>query len=285
MIKSLFAKVPFVTKITMIFVMAFLGLLLSSMVVVLFANSADNIQFVKLLQIVQTTCTFVLPAFFLAYFLGGGVTYLKFKPIRSFRIWLFLFLVMPVAIPAVNLFKSLNDLIVLPDFLHSVEVWMQQMESQSQLITDKFLSVSTITGLVFNLFVMAVVPAFGEEIFFRGILQTTLGEKFNRHYAIWITAFIFSAIHLQFYGFLPRFLLGGMLGYFFVLTGSIWAPILAHFVNNALAIVLFFLSFNGYLQFDIDTVGTHHSWWLGIVSVAFVFLLFHRLKRVKAQHL
>ncbi|HKL96804.1 MAG TPA: hypothetical protein VJ856_05995, partial [Paludibacteraceae bacterium] len=111
MIKSLFAKVPFVTKITMIFVMAFLGLLLSSMVVVLFANSADNIQFVKLLQIVQTTCTFVLPAFFLAYFLGGGVTYLKFKPIRSFRIWLFLFLVMPVAIPAVNLFKSLNDLI------------------------------------------------------------------------------------------------------------------------------------------------------------------------------
>ncbi len=285
MITARYIKSPLITKLVLIFVVAFAGLFLSSVAILLCANYINNIVVMKWLQLVQTVFTFVLPAFLLAHFVGQGVTYLKFTSIRSPFIWFAVILVMPVAIPAVNLFKSLNDLIVLPDFLHSVEVWMQQMESQSQLITDKFLSVSTITGLVFNLFVMAVVPAFGEEIFFRGILQTTLGEKFNRHYAIWITAFIFSAIHLQFYGFLPRFLLGGMLGYFFVLTGSIWAPILAHFVNNALAIVLFFLSFNGYLQFDIDTVGTHHSWWLGIVSVAFVFLLFHRLKRVKAQHL
>ena len=281
MITSRYLKSSLITKLALIFVVAFIGLLLSSVAILLCANYINNIVVMKWLQLVQTAFTFVLPAFLLAYFVGQGVTYLKFTSIRSPFIWFAVILLMPLALPAVNWLKSLNDLVVLPHFMSGVELWMQQMEHQSEVLTDKFLSVSSYSGLALNLLVMAAIPALGEELFFRGILQTVLGEKFNRHLAVWITAFIFSAIHLQFYGFLPRFLLGAALGYLFLFSGSIWASIVAHFINNALAVVLFFLTFNGYLTFDMDALGTQNTWWLGFLSLTLVCLIFYRLNRIK----
>ena len=281
MITARYTTSPLITKLVLIFVVAFTGLLLSSVTILLCANYLNNMVVMKWLQLIQTAFTFVLPAFLLAHFVGQGVSYLKFTPIRSSLMWLGVILLMPLALPAVNWLKSLNDLVVLPHFMSGVELWMQQMEHQSELLTEKFLSVSSYSALALNLLVMAAIPALGEELFFRGILQTVLGEKLNRHLAVWITAFIFSAIHLQFYGFLPRFLLGAALGYLFLFSGSIWASIVAHFINNALAVVLFFLTFNGYLTFDMDALGTQNTWWLGFLSLTLVCLLFYRLNRIK----
>jgi len=281
MITARYTTSPLITKLVLIFVVAFTGLLLSSVAILLCANYLNNMVVMKWLQLIQTAFTFVLPAFLLAHFVGQGVSYLKFTPIRSSLMWLGVILLMPLALPAVNWLKSLNDMVVLPHFMSGVELWMQQMENQSEVLTDKFLSVSSYSGLALNLLVMAAIPALGEELFFRGILQTVLGEKLNRHLAVWITAFIFSAIHLQFYGFLPRFLLGAALGYLFLFSGSIWASIVAHFINNALAVLLFFLTFNGYLTFDMDALGTQNTWWLGFLSLTLVCLLFYRLNRTK----
>lgn len=281
MITARYTTSPLITKLVLIFVVAFTGLLLSSVAILLCANYLNNMVVMKWLQLIQTAFTFVLPAFLLAHFVGQGVSYLKFTPIRSSLMWLGVILLMPLALPAVNWLKSLNDMVVLPHFMSGVELWMQQMEHQSELLTEKFLSVSSYSGLALNLLVMAAIPALGEELFFRGILQTVLGEKLNRHLAVWITAFIFSAIHLQFYGFLPRFLLGAALGYLFLFSGSIWASIVAHFINNALAVLLFFLTFNGYLTFDMDALGTQNTWWLGFLSLTLVCLLFYRLNRTK----
>ena len=281
MITARYIKSPLITKLVLIFVVAFAGLFLSSVAILLCANYINNIVVMKWLQLVQTVFTFVLPAFLLAHFVGQGVSYLKFTPIRSSLMWLGVILLMPLALPAVNWLKSLNDMVVLPHFMSGVELWMQQMEHQSELLTEKFLSVSSYSALALNLLVMAAIPALGEELFCRGILQTVLGEKLNRHLAVWITAFIFSAIHLQFYGFLPRFLLGAALGYLFLFSGSIWASIVAHFINNALAVLLFFLTFNGYLTFDMDALGTQNTWWLGFLSLTLVCLLFYRLNRIK----
>ena len=281
MITARYTTSPLITKLVLIFVVAFAGLFLSSVAILLCANYINNIVVMKWLQLVQTVFTFVLPAFLLAHFVGQGISYLKFTPIRSSLMWFGVILMMPLALPAVNWLKSLNDLVVLPHFMSGIELWMQQMENQSEVLTDKFLSVSSYSGLALNLLVMAAIPALGEELFFRGILQTVLGEKLNRHLAVWITAFIFSAIHLQFYGFLPRFLLGAALGYLFLFSGSIWASIVAHFINNALAVLLFFLTFNGYLTFDMDALGTQNTWWLGFLSLTLVCLLFYRLNRIK----
>ncbi len=281
MITARYITSPLITKLVLIFVVAFTGLLLSSVAILLCANYLNNMVVMKWLQLIQTAFTFVLPAFLLAHFVGQGISYLKFTPIRSPFIWLGVIILMPLALPAVNWLKSLNDMVVLPHFMSGVELWMQQMENQSEVLTDKFLSVSSYSGLALNLLVMAAIPALGEELFFRGILQTVLGEKLNRHLAVWITAFIFSAIHLQFYGFLPRFCLGAALGYLFLFSGSIWASIVAHFINNALAVLLFFLTFNGYLTFDMDALGTQNTWWLGFLSLTLVCLLFYRLNRIK----
>ena len=281
MITARYIKSPLITKLVLIFVVAFAGLFLSSVAILLCANYLNNMVVMKWLQLIQTAFTFVLPAFLLAHFVGQGVSYLKFTPIRSSLMWFGVILLMPLALPAVNWLKSLNDMVVLPHFMSGVELWMQQMEHQSELLTEKFLSVSSYSALALNLLVMAAIPALGEELFFRGILQTVLGEKLNRHLAVWITAFIFSAIHLQFYGFLPRFLLGAALGYLFLFSGSIWASIVAHFINNALAVLLFFLTFNGYLTFDMDALGTQNTWWLGFLSLTLVCLLFYRLNRIK----
>jgi membrane protease YdiL (CAAX protease family) len=281
MITARYITSPLITKLVLIFVVAFAGLFLSSVAILLCANYLNNMVVMKWLQLIQTAFTFVLPAFLLAHFVGQGVSYLKFTPIRSSLMWLGVILLMPLALPAVNWLKSLNDMVVLPHFMSGVELWMQQMEHQSELLTEKFLSVSSYSALALNLLVMAAIPALGEELFFRGILQTVLGEKLNRHLAVWITAFIFSAIHLQFYGFLPRFLLGAALGYLFLFSGSIWASIIAHFINNALAVLLFFLTFNGYLTFDMDALGTQNTWWLGFLSLTLVCLLFYRLNRIK----
>lgn len=281
MITSLYIKSPLIKKLALVFIVALAGLFISSVVILLCANYLNNIVLMKWLQLIQTVFTFVLPAFLLAFLFGKGVTYLKFKPIRSPFIWFSVILLMPFALPAVNWLKSLNDMVVLPDFMAGIELWMQQMETQSQVLTEKFLGVSTYDGLALNLLVMAAIPALGEELFFRGILQTVLSEKLNRHLTVWITAFIFSAIHLQFYGFLPRLLLGAALGYLFLFSGSIWAPIVAHFVNNALAVTFAFLSFNGYLTFDIDALGTQNTCWLGVISIFLVSVIFYRLHRVK----
>ena len=84
--------------------------------------------------------------------------------------------------------------------------------------------------------------------------------------AIWLAAFIFSAIHFQFYGFVPRFLLGAFFGYLLVWSGNLWLPVLAHFTNNAVAIVFYYLKNNGFHVFDIDTLGTGNTLWIGYVS-------------------
>src|SRR5207344_1198984 len=101
---------------------------------------------------------------------------------------------------------------------------------------------TSVLSLAINLFIIAFLPALGEELFFRGMMQKLFSQLTkNNHLAIIITSIIFSAIHLQFYGFLPRMVLGIFLGYLLVWSGSLWLPILAHFVNNASAVLFTFL--------------------------------------------
>jgi membrane protease YdiL (CAAX protease family) len=115
--------------------------------------------------------------------------------------------------------------------------------------------------------VIALLAAICEELFFRGLLQKTLSEHINQHTAIWVTALIFSAVHFQFYGFLPRMLLGAAFGYMVVWSGSLWLPILAHFINNAVGVIAFFIAKKQNFNFDIENVGAENSWYIGLLFV------------------
>jgi membrane protease YdiL (CAAX protease family) len=169
-----------------------------------------------------------------------------------------------------------------------VEQWMREQESAAEALTAQLVAGGDVLLLMSNLFVIALVAAVSEEFFFRGALQRIIGLRVrNRHTAVWLTAFLFSAFHLQFYGFLPRMLLGVFLGYLLVWSGTVWLPVLAHFVNNAL--VLLFLSLwqandspsplSRYLTGETDASLLLPSLFAALLSCLFLLPLLSLLKR------
>jgi len=125
-----------------------------------------------------------------------------------------------------------------PQGLSHIETWMHQKENEAEKVYLAFFEDKSATGLLINLLVMGLVAALSEELFFRGILQQIfIKNKINAHVAIILTAVLFSAFHLQFFGFLPRLFLGLVLGYLYYITQNLWVPITAHFLNNAFAVV------------------------------------------------
>jgi membrane protease YdiL (CAAX protease family) len=202
----------------------------------------------------------------------------------------FAILLILVALPAINLFGAINQKMNLPAFLEPLETWMRTREDAAAQVTDLFMNVSTYKGLVINILLMALLPAVAEEITFRGIIQRLFTAKRytssdltiqpTPHVAIWCTAILFSAIHMQFYGFLPRMLMGALFGYVLAWTGSLWLPILMHFTNNAMAVILYFVSLRAGWDMDkVDTIGTNDTLWLGVVSIVLTVVGIYAFRR------
>ena len=144
----------------------------------------------------------------------------------------------------------------LPEALSGIENWMRTMEDAAELMVEKFMKVETMPGLFFNIFMIGMLPALGEELMFRGVIQRIFTNwTKNYHWAIWITAFLFSAMHMQFYGFLPRMVLGAMFGYLLVWTRTMWVPIVAHLANNTMGVMGYFLINKGVVTKDVDELG------------------------------
>lgn len=140
---------------------------------------------------------------------------------------------------------------------------MVALEQQANNITETMLSVSTIWGLIANIVVIALAAAICEELFFRGSVQRILAGAFNYHIAVWLTAILFSAIHLQFGGFIPRLILGVSFGYIAIWSRSLYPSIIAHFINNGIAVLSFFLSYNKIIDIPTENFGIY----TGIVSL------------------
>ena len=148
--------------------------------------------------------------------------------------------------PFIEWLYTVNKAIPLPQ-------WMNTMEDSTNEIVINLLGTPDIGLLFLNLLVMAILPALGEELVFRGVVQPNLIKMVsNYHIAIWITAFIFSAIHMQFQGFLPRMVLGALLGYLSFWSKNLWFPIIAHFFNNAIQVVAFFIVKKNNIEIDLN---------------------------------
>lgn len=178
------------------------------------------------------------------------------------------FLLILVAQPVIGWTNELNSYLSLPDWLSFLENWMKNTERQGDLITEAFLSTTTTSGLFVNIFMIAILPAFAEEILFRGAIAGLLKDwTKNVHVAVFVSSFIFAAIHLQFYGFLPRFLLGTALGYLFFWSGSLWLPIAAHFANNFLSVLVEFLFRKSIIHTNAENFGVDNAAWLTAFSM------------------
>ena len=231
----------------------------------------------KWLQCIQSMSLFLLPALLCAWVWDDKhrpFRWLRMDGMISWRVVGLAALVMVCAIPGINLLADLNNRIVLPECLSSLEQFFRQMEEEAALLTERFMQADNVWVMMINMGLMAVLPALAEEMSFRGVLQQLLGGR--RHVAIWLTAVIFSAIHMQFYGFVPRMLMGALFGYVFVWTGSLWVPIVMHFVNNGMAVLVYYIFSSKGVAIDTnyaDTLGAGTTWWLGVISLLTVGIL------------
>lgn len=212
----------------------------------------------KILQAIATVVLFIAPAItFAVLFTKSGISYLGINAKPKLKTVVIGGLGMVLALPLINYFMELNKGLQLPESMHAIEVWMQKSESSLKKVTEAFMQGTDTSTLFLNLFVVAFMAALSEELFFRGVLQKLLIDcTKNKHVSVWIGAILFSAFHMQFYGFLPRMMMGAYLGYLFVWSGSLWPGITAHFLNNGLAVYLTWLSNRGTIAADTDTVGT-----------------------------
>jgi membrane protease YdiL (CAAX protease family) len=189
--------------------------------------------------------------------------------------------------PVIEWFSVVNQHLVLPGWMSSIETWMRNSEDQANNLTVAFLSASGIRGLVSNLFMVAVLPAIGEELLFRGLLQRLIKRMTgSSHWGIWITAALFSALHLQFFGFLPRLLLGALFGYLLEWTGTLWLPMIAHFINNATGVLVYFFTGEGLERNQTEMPVFNNSlffWALASGAVLWFLLRYLYLKRVQEE--
>jgi len=268
MIKGIFKESGVLSKILQLIVVLVFVLLSTLLIVGLVTNNdMTNMHNLKIMQLIQSVGMFVVPPLALAFLWSEKpLHYLQLTTKLKLSSILLVVVLMGVAIPFINLITSLNQQIALPDFLAPVEAWMKNSEEQAAVLTEKMLNIHSVNELLFNIFLIAMIPALGEELFFRATIQKILTQWRSAIWGIWIAAFVFSAIHLQFYGFFPRMLLGAFFGYLLVWSGSLWLPIIAHFTNNAIAVIFYYLKFNGYQVVDIDVIGSGETLWLGVVS-------------------
>lgn len=260
------------------------------MIPILFSNSTDlsainaqNVGSFKWLQSWSSIGVFILPSILFVY-----LTEMKFVISKSFsRNQLAISIcAMLFCIPIINYLALWNEAIHLPQFLSGIEDWMRASEAKSAIIMEYFLRMDTYGDLFINLFVIALIPAVGEEFLFRGVIQRGLTKwKNNPHFGIWISAFLFSAFHMQFLGFVPRFLIGGFFGYLFLWSGSIWLPVIAHFINNALAVVLIFTASRNVGTNQLESLGaTSEDGTLVLMccfALAMLLYLLHEIRATK----
>lgn len=258
---------------------------------IFFFEQPLSINALKWVQFIQFTAMFLLPPLCMAYLWSKQpLDWLKVKGerlnVKGESLWAVM--LMLVALPAINLLGYLNQQMTLPAFLEPLEQWMKTSEESAKVLTEQFLNVTTFSGLIINLLLMALLPAVAEELTFRGVLMNFFevkGERLNAkgkrtHLAIWCSAILFSAIHLQFYGFVPRMLMGALFGYMLVWTSNLWIPILMHFTNNAMAVILYFVALReGWDMEQVDAIGTNDTLWLGIVSMVITIVGIYAFRR------
>lgn len=270
---------PF-AKIFILLAITFGCVILISPVSLLTIAQPNNIDLLKWLQLAMSVAVIVVPPLFLAYLISSNpLIFLRLNKRVCLSDIAIVVLIMIIAIPFINLLGDLNHRMVLPKSLAWIENWMKTSEETAAQFTEKMLDVHTLAGLLLNIIIIAVIPALGEELFFRGALQGVLKDWKGIRPAIWLSAILFSAIHFQFYGFVPRMLMGAFFGYLLFWSENLWLPITAHFTNNVIAVIFYYLKLNGVSIPDIDAIGTGNTLWLGIASGALTLFGIVQLRR------
>lgn len=245
----------------------------------LLAGDAKYISGLKVVQIFSSIGTFIVPGIALALTEKQKVSSFYGLKRPEFLLVTLVLLIMIVSMPLMEWTVIWNQKMALPEFLKGIERWMKEKEDATMQMTIRLLTVRSNIDFMVNLVMIAVLPAIGEELMFRGGVQRSLNKAFNNpHIAIWLSAIIFSAIHLQFYGFIPRMLLGAGFGYLYYFSGSLWYAMAAHFINNAYAVCAAFYMQKHNMPLDKAEDPIGFPWYGYLISAIITIALFQIFK-------
>jgi uncharacterized protein len=243
-------------------------------------------HFANSLWILQTAGTtlpiFIAPILFALFIVKDPKEYIKSGFKFPWFLMVLVFAIMFISSPVIELLSNINQKMQLPHFLQ----WMRESEDNAQKLTSVLLQMKTIWDMLFDLIFIGLLTAIVEEFMFRGCLQTIF-EKWtkNSHAAIWITAILFSAFHMEFFGFLPRMMLGVLFGYFVVYSGSIWTSVWAHFINNGTAVIVTYLYQQKITKISPDDqhVFNYSGYIISLIIILILFWVYRNIALGKKQ--
>ncbi|NDW08161.1 CPBP family intramembrane glutamic endopeptidase [Dysgonomonas sp. 520] len=232
-------------------------------------------------QFVQTTFMFFIPALLWGYLFNKKTSEgLKINKAPALSFVLVGIALIIIVQPLINLTAYYNDRLVLPEFLSSLEVKLRTMEESNAFLMQKLLSENSTYNIIANIFIIAIVAGIYEEFFFRGALQQIFKKIIgNYHVTVWVMAVIFSAVHMQFFGFVPRVILGAILGYLFVWSGNLWVPIIVHVFNNAWAVIMSYVYGIEVMSVTSQTLGVGDTLWASAISLILTFIVMFYLAK------
>jgi len=227
----------------------------------------------------QALAGFLAPAgvFLFFFYRNSWKQYLGLTRIPNAVVILIAILALLGAYPLVQLAYEVNSALPLP-------AWMGALEDNAADIMQEILVMDSVGGFLLTILLVAVLPGIGEELIFRGILQKQIAAWTNRPVvSVWIAALIFSAIHMQFEGFLPRMALGAVLGFLYLWTNNLWVPMLAHAFNNGLQVCVLYFS-----GIDLSAMETESpadlNVWMICGSVLVLYLCYRVLRKSKTAY-
>lgn len=278
--KDITSKTSPGSQLFFLLLFAFFGMLLGTIIstVLHFVMPGSNITdpgFLRISQLISVITIFILPPLACAIlFNKEPKVFLKANNKSNIPTYLLVLVLLFACQPVVAALGDFNKSII-PESV----TWIHAMEEQLAKTMEILVADKSISGIIGNMFIIALMAGISEELFFRGGMQQLI-EKItkNSHLAVWITAFIFSVIHFQFYGFFPRMILGAMLGYLLVWTRSLWVPIIAHTIYNAINLAAM-QYFYGTPQYEeMENMKTADIWWAviigGLVAATSLYYIF-----------
>ncbi|SEA94020.1 CPBP family intramembrane glutamic endopeptidase [Pedobacter hartonius] len=245
----------------------------------LFSGDPAYLTGLRISQALTSVFLFLMPPILLA--ITEKARIVKFYGFKKPRLSILLtvFLLMICSLPVMEWVTLVNQQMVLPGFLKSVEDWMRAKEDAAMNMTILLLRIRGFGEFLINILIIALLPAIAEEFLFRGGIQRGFTRMFNNpHVAIWLAAFIFSAIHVQFFGFFPRMFLGAAFGYIYLWTGSLWYAMFAHFLNNAYAVCQAWYLQAHHIPLEQADNSAYFPWYASIISLILSIFLFKYLK-------
>lgn len=269
---------------------AIIGFLIAGLAgsLIIMKFGSDSTPAMRIASVIQSIFQLILPALLTALLVTRmPADFLRLRSGFSVSMLVWAFVILMVSTPAMNYIIELNNNMSLPQSMSGLEDWFRRSEDNAVRSLTVLQGEHNIINLIVSILIMGLLAGFGEELFFRGAFQRLLTTGgVNRHLAVWSVAFVFSAIHFQFYGFVPRLLLGAYLGYLLIWSKSLWLPIAIHALNNTVYVITHWTyGVEADTPAMTETIGTGQSWPVALASAAITALAIIYFKRYCSKQL